>query len=81
MINVEIRYKSTETLVLGYSKLYFDSSLKEVLNTIDEFFTNNVDFIYVQDADSKEVIKLEKIEQKISKSFMLNILDMDKHFK
>lgn len=80
MIYVEIRFKETDIVKAGHARFKFDSSLDEAINTSINMFSQSVNYIYVKDDSTQDVIKLEKSTDGISKSFLLDFLEIEKFF-
>lgn len=78
MTHIEIRYKATEDLVAGYAKLHLDLDQDGAIKYILPIFNDSVDFIYVQTDGLDDILELRKVKSKVVKSFVLNILDLNK---
>lgn len=80
MTFVEIRFIASEEMILGFSKLQLNLGLDAAVEYITPLLTASVQHIYLKDVDSEQTIKLEKKDNIVSQSFILDFLELDKLF-
>lgn len=83
MTFIEIRYHSTEEVVLGFTKLQLNLGLDDSIDFIMPLLNMaSISEAYLKDTESNNTIKLEKTgEDQVVKSFLLDFLELDKIFR